>query len=150
MCCQAATIDRRSMPPSGYITHTVSAPSLHGKTVRLTNKNINILKCIANINILTDITWGMDLMISSAVFSLFGTWSRNLFEGLRGLCWKGCVIPSHSVLSQSSNMFLTVCSHCQTLNKSVTGSVFILCCNKMLTDIGQILISLLSARASWL
>ncbi|KAF7647279.1 hypothetical protein LDENG_00174760, partial [Lucifuga dentata] len=33
MCClQAATIERRSMPPSGYITHTVSAPSLHGKT----------------------------------------------------------------------------------------------------------------------
>ncbi|XP_045562168.1 pleckstrin homology domain-containing family A member 7 isoform X2 [Salmo salar] len=28
----AATIDRRSIPPSGYITHTVSAPSLHGKT----------------------------------------------------------------------------------------------------------------------
>lgn len=24
------------MTPSGYITHTVSAPSLHGKTVRLT------------------------------------------------------------------------------------------------------------------
>jgi len=31
---QTATIDRRSMPPSGYITHTVSAPSLHGKTGR--------------------------------------------------------------------------------------------------------------------
>uniref|UniRef100_A0A674AMP7 Pleckstrin homology domain containing, family A member 7a n=1 Tax=Salmo trutta TaxID=8032 RepID=A0A674AMP7_SALTR len=31
---RAATIDRRSIPPSGYITHTVSAPSLHGKTVR--------------------------------------------------------------------------------------------------------------------
>ncbi|KAM9529318.1 pleckstrin homology domain-containing family A member 7-like isoform 13-T13 [Salvelinus alpinus] len=29
----AATIDRRSIPTSGYITHTVSAPSLHGKTV---------------------------------------------------------------------------------------------------------------------
>ncbi|XP_034390155.1 pleckstrin homology domain-containing family A member 7 isoform X1 [Cyclopterus lumpus] len=29
---KAATLDRRSMPPSGYITHTVSAPSLHGKT----------------------------------------------------------------------------------------------------------------------
>ncbi|XP_036825309.1 pleckstrin homology domain-containing family A member 7 isoform X4 [Oncorhynchus mykiss] len=29
----AATIDRRSIPPSCYITHTVSAPSLHGKTV---------------------------------------------------------------------------------------------------------------------
>ncbi|XP_071005058.1 pleckstrin homology domain-containing family A member 7-like isoform X2 [Oncorhynchus clarkii lewisi] len=29
----AATIDRRSIPPSSYITHTVSAPSLHGKTV---------------------------------------------------------------------------------------------------------------------
>ncbi|XP_062418986.1 pleckstrin homology domain-containing family A member 7-like [Pungitius pungitius] len=29
---KAATIDRRSLPPSGYITHTVSAPSLHGKT----------------------------------------------------------------------------------------------------------------------
>uniref|UniRef100_A0A9J8DJU7 Pleckstrin homology domain containing, family A member 7a n=1 Tax=Cyprinus carpio carpio TaxID=630221 RepID=A0A9J8DJU7_CYPCA len=28
----SATIERRSMPPSGYITHTVSAPSLHGKT----------------------------------------------------------------------------------------------------------------------
>ncbi|XP_030281192.1 pleckstrin homology domain-containing family A member 7-like isoform X9 [Sparus aurata] len=28
---KAATIERRSMP-SGYITHTVSAPSLHGKT----------------------------------------------------------------------------------------------------------------------
>uniref|UniRef100_A0A671YFP3 Pleckstrin homology domain containing, family A member 7a n=1 Tax=Sparus aurata TaxID=8175 RepID=A0A671YFP3_SPAAU len=31
-------LKRRSMP-SGYITHTVSAPSLHGKTVRLTNEN---------------------------------------------------------------------------------------------------------------
>ncbi|XP_076002932.1 pleckstrin homology domain-containing family A member 7-like isoform X2 [Genypterus blacodes] len=30
---KAATLERRSMPPSGYITHTVSAPSLHGKTV---------------------------------------------------------------------------------------------------------------------
>uniref|UniRef100_A0A3B3X134 PH domain-containing protein n=1 Tax=Poecilia mexicana TaxID=48701 RepID=A0A3B3X134_9TELE len=29
---KAATIERRSMPPTGYITHTVSAPSLHGKT----------------------------------------------------------------------------------------------------------------------
>uniref|UniRef100_A0A8C9VEA6 Pleckstrin homology domain containing A7 n=1 Tax=Scleropages formosus TaxID=113540 RepID=A0A8C9VEA6_SCLFO len=26
--------DRRSVPPMGYMTHTVSAPSLHGKTVR--------------------------------------------------------------------------------------------------------------------
>ncbi|KAL0967963.1 hypothetical protein UPYG_G00260400 [Umbra pygmaea] len=30
---KADTIERRSMPMSGYITHTVSAPSLHGKTV---------------------------------------------------------------------------------------------------------------------
>ncbi|XP_072322488.1 pleckstrin homology domain-containing family A member 7 isoform X5 [Scyliorhinus torazame] len=29
----SAHIDRRSMPPMGYMTHTVSAPSLHGKTV---------------------------------------------------------------------------------------------------------------------
>ncbi|XP_041854137.1 pleckstrin homology domain-containing family A member 7-like isoform X9 [Melanotaenia boesemani] len=29
---KATTIERRSMPPSGYMTHTVSAPSLHGKT----------------------------------------------------------------------------------------------------------------------
>ncbi|XP_059362348.1 pleckstrin homology domain-containing family A member 7 isoform X3 [Carassius carassius] len=29
---KSATIERRSMPPSGYITHTVSSPSLHGKT----------------------------------------------------------------------------------------------------------------------
>ncbi|XP_008409014.1 pleckstrin homology domain-containing family A member 7-like isoform X5 [Poecilia reticulata] len=29
---KAATIERRSMPSTGYITHTVSAPSLHGKT----------------------------------------------------------------------------------------------------------------------
>ncbi|XP_069385148.1 pleckstrin homology domain-containing family A member 7 isoform X6 [Paralichthys olivaceus] len=29
---KASTIERRSMTPSGYITHTVSAPSLHGKT----------------------------------------------------------------------------------------------------------------------
>ncbi|KAI2653621.1 Pleckstrin homology domain-containing family A member 7 [Labeo rohita] len=29
---RSATIERRTMPPSGYITHTVSAPSLHGKT----------------------------------------------------------------------------------------------------------------------
>ncbi|XP_043120348.1 pleckstrin homology domain-containing family A member 7 isoform X9 [Puntigrus tetrazona] len=29
---KSATIERRSVPPSGYITHTVSAPSLHGKT----------------------------------------------------------------------------------------------------------------------
>ncbi|XP_016092454.1 pleckstrin homology domain-containing family A member 7 [Sinocyclocheilus grahami] len=29
---KSATIEIRSMPPSGYITHTVSAPSLHGKT----------------------------------------------------------------------------------------------------------------------
>ncbi|XP_067849980.1 pleckstrin homology domain-containing family A member 7 isoform X3 [Heptranchias perlo] len=29
----SAHVDRRSMPPMGYMTHTVSAPSLHGKTV---------------------------------------------------------------------------------------------------------------------
>ncbi|XP_046889406.1 pleckstrin homology domain-containing family A member 7 isoform X3 [Hypomesus transpacificus] len=29
---KTSTIERRSMPSSGYITHTVSAPSLHGKT----------------------------------------------------------------------------------------------------------------------
>uniref|UniRef100_A0A8C1UPR1 Pleckstrin homology domain containing, family A member 7a n=1 Tax=Cyprinus carpio TaxID=7962 RepID=A0A8C1UPR1_CYPCA len=29
-------VDERSMPPSGYITHTVSTPSLHGKTVSAT------------------------------------------------------------------------------------------------------------------
>ncbi|XP_038664004.1 pleckstrin homology domain-containing family A member 7 isoform X10 [Scyliorhinus canicula] len=29
----SAHIDRRSMPPMGYMTHTVSAPSLHGKTL---------------------------------------------------------------------------------------------------------------------
>ncbi|XP_059508043.1 pleckstrin homology domain-containing family A member 7 isoform X5 [Stegostoma tigrinum] len=28
----SAHVDRRSMPPMGYMTHTVSAPSLHGKT----------------------------------------------------------------------------------------------------------------------
>ncbi|KTG01566.1 hypothetical protein cypCar_00014251 [Cyprinus carpio] len=33
---KSATIERRSMPPSGYITHTVSTPSLHGKTVSAT------------------------------------------------------------------------------------------------------------------
>uniref|UniRef100_A0A9J8CV66 Pleckstrin homology domain containing, family A member 7a n=1 Tax=Cyprinus carpio carpio TaxID=630221 RepID=A0A9J8CV66_CYPCA len=32
----AAENSRRSMPPSGYITHTVSTPSLHGKTVSAT------------------------------------------------------------------------------------------------------------------
>ncbi|XP_077941330.1 pleckstrin homology domain-containing family A member 7 isoform X21 [Gasterosteus aculeatus] len=32
---QASQIERRSMPAMGYITHTVSAPSLHGKTVKL-------------------------------------------------------------------------------------------------------------------
>ncbi|KAI4830925.1 hypothetical protein KUCAC02_002526, partial [Chaenocephalus aceratus] len=30
---QTSRIERRSMPGMGYITHTVSAPSLHGKTV---------------------------------------------------------------------------------------------------------------------
>ncbi|XP_018617628.2 pleckstrin homology domain-containing family A member 7 isoform X2 [Scleropages formosus] len=30
---KTSQIERRSMPPMGYITHTVSAPSLHGKTV---------------------------------------------------------------------------------------------------------------------
>uniref|UniRef100_A0A8C5WHH9 Pleckstrin homology domain containing A7 n=1 Tax=Leptobrachium leishanense TaxID=445787 RepID=A0A8C5WHH9_9ANUR len=30
----AAHVDRRSMPMPGYMTHTVSAPSLHGKSVR--------------------------------------------------------------------------------------------------------------------
>uniref|UniRef100_A0A7N6BYN6 Pleckstrin homology domain containing, family A member 7b n=1 Tax=Anabas testudineus TaxID=64144 RepID=A0A7N6BYN6_ANATE len=30
---QTSQIERRSMPSMGYITHTVSAPSLHGKTV---------------------------------------------------------------------------------------------------------------------
>uniref|UniRef100_A0A8C2H970 Pleckstrin homology domain containing, family A member 7b n=1 Tax=Cyprinus carpio TaxID=7962 RepID=A0A8C2H970_CYPCA len=32
---KTSQIERRSMPTMGYITHTVSAPSLHGKTVRL-------------------------------------------------------------------------------------------------------------------
>ncbi|KAL4622833.1 pleckstrin homology domain-containing family A member 7-like isoform X3 [Arapaima gigas] len=30
---KTSQIERRSVPPMGYITHTVSAPSLHGKTV---------------------------------------------------------------------------------------------------------------------
>uniref|UniRef100_W5M597 Pleckstrin homology domain containing, family A member 7a n=1 Tax=Lepisosteus oculatus TaxID=7918 RepID=W5M597_LEPOC len=30
---KTAHVERRSMPPMGYITHTVSAPSLHGKTL---------------------------------------------------------------------------------------------------------------------
>ncbi|XP_039594572.1 pleckstrin homology domain-containing family A member 7 isoform X1 [Polypterus senegalus] len=29
---KTAHVDRRSLPPMGYMTHTVSAPSLHGKT----------------------------------------------------------------------------------------------------------------------
>ncbi|XP_061679738.1 pleckstrin homology domain-containing family A member 7 isoform X3 [Syngnathoides biaculeatus] len=37
---KASTIDRRSLPPSNYITHTVSAPSLHGKTVDDTYKQL--------------------------------------------------------------------------------------------------------------
>ncbi|XP_041131451.1 pleckstrin homology domain-containing family A member 7-like isoform X4 [Polyodon spathula] len=36
---KTAHVDRRSLPPMGYMTHTVSAPSLHGKTIR----NINPL-----------------------------------------------------------------------------------------------------------
>ncbi|XP_035016694.1 pleckstrin homology domain-containing family A member 7 isoform X16 [Hippoglossus stenolepis] len=32
---QTSQIERRSVPAMGYITHTVSAPSLHGKTVKL-------------------------------------------------------------------------------------------------------------------
>ncbi|KAG7453822.1 pleckstrin-likey domain-containing family A member 7-like isoform X7 [Solea senegalensis] len=32
---QTSQLERRSMPAMGYITHTVSAPSLHGKTVKL-------------------------------------------------------------------------------------------------------------------
>uniref|UniRef100_A0A3P9HP70 Pleckstrin homology domain containing, family A member 7b n=1 Tax=Oryzias latipes TaxID=8090 RepID=A0A3P9HP70_ORYLA len=32
---QTSQIQRRSVPAMGYITHTVSAPSLHGKTVKL-------------------------------------------------------------------------------------------------------------------
>uniref|UniRef100_A0A8C9TPM3 Pleckstrin homology domain containing A7 n=1 Tax=Scleropages formosus TaxID=113540 RepID=A0A8C9TPM3_SCLFO len=31
---QHSRVNRRSVPPMGYMTHTVSAPSLHGKTVR--------------------------------------------------------------------------------------------------------------------
>lgn len=31
----SAHIDRRSMPAMGYMTHTVSAPSLHGKSVSI-------------------------------------------------------------------------------------------------------------------
>uniref|UniRef100_A0A8B9ZUP8 Pleckstrin homology domain containing A7 n=1 Tax=Anas zonorhyncha TaxID=75864 RepID=A0A8B9ZUP8_9AVES len=31
----SAHVDRRSMPAMGYMTHTVSAPSLHGKSVKL-------------------------------------------------------------------------------------------------------------------
>ncbi|XP_077373261.1 pleckstrin homology domain-containing family A member 7-like isoform X12 [Festucalex cinctus] len=37
---KASTLERRSLPPSNYITHTVSAPSLHGKTVDDTYKQL--------------------------------------------------------------------------------------------------------------
>ncbi|XP_049579631.1 pleckstrin homology domain-containing family A member 7 isoform X9 [Syngnathus scovelli] len=37
---KASTMERRSLPPSNYITHTVSAPSLHGKTVDDTYKQL--------------------------------------------------------------------------------------------------------------
>ncbi|XP_037109905.1 pleckstrin homology domain-containing family A member 7-like isoform X8 [Syngnathus acus] len=37
---KVSTMERRSLPPSNYITHTVSAPSLHGKTVDDTYKQL--------------------------------------------------------------------------------------------------------------
>ncbi|XP_051916502.1 pleckstrin homology domain-containing family A member 7-like isoform X12 [Hippocampus zosterae] len=37
---KASTMDRRSLTPSNYMTHTVSAPSLHGKTVDDTYKQL--------------------------------------------------------------------------------------------------------------
>ncbi|KAI7802731.1 Pleckstrin homology domain-containing family A member 7 [Triplophysa rosa] len=37
---KSATIERRSVPTSGYITHTISAPSLHGKTADDTYKHL--------------------------------------------------------------------------------------------------------------
>uniref|UniRef100_A0A672JG84 Pleckstrin homology domain containing, family A member 7a n=1 Tax=Salarias fasciatus TaxID=181472 RepID=A0A672JG84_SALFA len=47
---KAATIERRSMPSSGYITHTVSAPSLHGKTADDTymqlKKDLDVAFCV--------------------------------------------------------------------------------------------------------
>lgn len=39
------TLDRRSTP-SGYITHTVSAPSLHGKTVRGHRTGVGLFGCV--------------------------------------------------------------------------------------------------------
>lgn len=40
---QTSQIERRSMPAMGYITHTVSAPTLHGKTVRFSHFNRHYL-----------------------------------------------------------------------------------------------------------
>lgn len=42
-------MERRSMAPSGYITHTVSAPSLHGKTVRDRRNTFNVLQILYNL-----------------------------------------------------------------------------------------------------
>lgn len=72
VCCQAATIERRSMPSSGYITHTVSAPSLHGKTVR-PHVEPQIKRVIS--------TWRI----------LLWHWLQFLVLGsLTGLDWKWC------------------------------------------------------------
>uniref|UniRef100_A0AAZ3RSB9 Pleckstrin homology domain containing, family A member 7b n=1 Tax=Oncorhynchus tshawytscha TaxID=74940 RepID=A0AAZ3RSB9_ONCTS len=43
-------LERRSMPAMGYITHTVSAPSLHGKTVQLLS-SIDLVFLIDLINL---------------------------------------------------------------------------------------------------
>ncbi|KAF3855198.1 hypothetical protein F7725_023253 [Dissostichus mawsoni] len=46
----ASTIERRSMPPSGYITHTVSAPSLHGKTAKMAAARHHAVSQLQRIN----------------------------------------------------------------------------------------------------
>uniref|UniRef100_A0A4W3JLB4 Pleckstrin homology domain containing A7 n=1 Tax=Callorhinchus milii TaxID=7868 RepID=A0A4W3JLB4_CALMI len=70
----AAHVDRRSMPPMGYMMHTVSAPSLHGKTADDTymqlKKNLEYLDLKVSLNTSTSA-----LLLSSLLSCLLLIWS---------------------------------------------------------------------------
>uniref|UniRef100_A0A8K9UIP0 Pleckstrin homology domain containing, family A member 7a n=1 Tax=Oncorhynchus mykiss TaxID=8022 RepID=A0A8K9UIP0_ONCMY len=66
---KAATIERRSMPPSNYITHTVSAPSLHGKTVWTLSLSLLLSFCLSlllslSLSVLLSLSLSLSLSVS--------------------------------------------------------------------------------------
>ncbi|XP_062318054.1 pleckstrin homology domain-containing family A member 7 isoform X4 [Osmerus eperlanus] len=110
---KTSTIERRSMPSSGYITHTVSAPSLHGKTLRRHQTKM----ANARLHTLTQL---QQLSGPTAPHFLTNSLTRPLVTSGPSLGYYMC--PSGPCYSQADDTYMQLKKDLEYLDLKVVGS----------------------------